>query len=91
VTFGRQQSGHEPHPHSHPHPLVGAHVLSSSRALPPSIHVAPGSHGLSQYPSSQYDGVKVEEDYMVGSRIILLVVVSEMVDFCLVTDAGIVP
>jgi hypothetical protein len=56
-------SGNE-HP---PHPLVGGHGLPSSRSLPSTIHSAPGSHGLSgapQYPSSQYDGVKVEEEYM---------------------------
>jgi hypothetical protein len=66
----RQQSGHEPHHH----PVVGTHVLSSSRALPPSIHAVPGSHmsGASQYPSSQYD-VKVEEDYMVNILIFFLV------------------
>ncbi|KAI9507116.1 hypothetical protein F5148DRAFT_1208135 [Russula earlei] len=52
----------------HPsHLLVGGHGLPSSRPLPSTMHSAPGSHGLSgipQYPSSQYDGVKVEEDYM---------------------------
>ncbi|KAH9972629.1 hypothetical protein BGW80DRAFT_1313919 [Lactifluus volemus] len=65
------QSGHEQqHQHQHPssHPLVGAHhVLSPSRALSSAIHPAPNSHGLSgasQYPSSQYDAVKVEDDYM---------------------------
>jgi hypothetical protein len=51
----------------HPsHLIIGGHGLPSSRSLPPNIHSAPGSHGLSgapQYPSSHYD-VKVEEDYM---------------------------
>jgi hypothetical protein len=79
----RQQSGHEQHPSSHP--IIGAHVLSTSRALPPNIQPGPGSHGLSgasQYPSSQYDSVKVEEDYVVGSRTFLFIfyfLMSEMV------------
>lgn len=62
----RQQSGNE-----HPaHLIVGGHGLLPSRSLPPAIHSAPVSHGLSgatQYPSSHYDTVKVEEDYMVGN------------------------
>ncbi|KAH9060236.1 hypothetical protein EDB87DRAFT_1728381 [Lactarius vividus] len=49
----QQQPGHE-NPSSHS--LVGGHGLSSSRSLPLS--------GASQYPSSHYDSVKVEEDYM---------------------------
>jgi len=52
----------------HPsHLIIGGHGLPSSRnPLPSAIHTAPASHGLSgaQYPSSQYDGVKVEDDYM---------------------------
>ena len=65
----RQQSGNEQHP---PHLLVGGHALPSSRSLPSHIHSAQGSHGLSvipQYPSSQYDAVKVEDDYMVSKRV----------------------
>ena len=61
----RQQSGNE---HSS-HPLVGGHGLQSSRNLPSTLHSAHSNHGLSaahQYPSSHYDSVKVEEDYMVG-------------------------
>jgi hypothetical protein len=61
----RQQSGHE-HPS---HTIVGAHVLSSSRCLPPTIHPTSATQALTgncQYPSSQYDTVKVEEDYMVS-------------------------
>ncbi|KAH9034356.1 hypothetical protein EDB83DRAFT_2416435 [Lactarius deliciosus] len=57
------QPGHE-NPSSHS--LVGGHGLSSSR-LPSVIHPASGHHslsGASQYPSSHYDSVKVEEDYM---------------------------
>jgi hypothetical protein len=59
----RQQSVNE-----HPHLLGGGHGLSS-RPLPPNIHTTASSHGLSgahQYPSSHYDTVKVEEDYIVG-------------------------
>ncbi|KAH9955411.1 hypothetical protein BC827DRAFT_1236913 [Russula dissimulans] len=58
------QSGNEQLPS---HLLVGGHGLPSSRSLPSHIHTAPGSHGLSgvpQYTSSQYDAVKVEDDYM---------------------------
>ena len=58
----RQQSGNE-HP---PHLIVGGHGLQSSRVLPSAIHTASGLSGATQYPSSQYDGVKVEEEYMVG-------------------------
>lgn len=49
------------------HLLGGGHGLSSSRSLPLNIHTANG-HGLSgaQYPSSHYDTVKVEEDYIVS-------------------------
>ncbi|KAH8990942.1 hypothetical protein EDB86DRAFT_3103985 [Lactarius hatsudake] len=57
------QPGHE-NPSSHS--LVGGHGLSSSR-LSSVIHPASGHHslsGASQYPSSHYDSVKVEEDYM---------------------------
>ncbi|KAH9983376.1 hypothetical protein BJV74DRAFT_850526 [Russula compacta] len=57
------QSGNE-HPS---HPLVGGHGLPSSRSLPSTLHSAHSTHGLSaahQYPSSHYDSVKVEEDYM---------------------------
>ncbi|KAN0114359.1 hypothetical protein V8E52_006855 [Russula decolorans] len=49
------------------HLLGGGHGLSSSRCLPPTIHTTPGGHGLAgapQYPSSHYDSVKVEEDYI---------------------------
>lgn len=61
----RQQSVNE----NPSHILGGGHGLSSSRCLPPTIHTAPGSHGLTgapQYPSSHYDSVKVEDDYIVG-------------------------
>jgi hypothetical protein len=54
--------------HEHPsHAIVGAHILSSSRCLPPTIHPTSATQALAgncQYPSSQYDTVKVEEDYM---------------------------
>jgi hypothetical protein len=56
--------GHE-NPSSHS--LVGGHGLSSSRSLPSVLHSAPSHHHhslSSQYPSSHYDSVKVEDDYM---------------------------
>jgi hypothetical protein len=87
----RQQSGNE-HPS---HLIIGGHGLPSSRnPLPSAIHTAPASHGLSgaQYPSSQYDGVKVEDDYMVGRTSFCWTAHELIVCFVfLVTDAGIVP
>ncbi|KAN0139428.1 hypothetical protein V8E53_002929 [Lactarius tabidus] len=49
------------------HPLLNGHGLPSSRSLTSVIHSNQGHHslsGASQYPSSHYDSVKVEEDYM---------------------------
>jgi hypothetical protein len=67
----RQQSGNE-HPS---HLIVGGHGLPSTRAsLPSALHSVPASHGLSgaiQYPSSHYDSVKVEEEYLVGANSLL--------------------
>ena len=65
----RQQSVNE----NPSHLLGGGHGMSSSRCLPPTIHTTPhGLTGAPQYPSSHYDTVKVEEDYIVGRLDFLL-------------------